>query len=30
MADWSFVHNEADGAEWTEGLRDIFDYRGTP
>ncbi len=27
LADWSFVHNEADGAEWTEGLRDIFDYR---
>ncbi len=27
MADWNFVHNEADGAEWTQGLREMFDYR---
>ena len=27
MADWNFVHNKADGAEWTGGLREMFDYR---
>ena len=25
--DWKFVHNVADEAEWTPGLRKIFDYR---
>ncbi len=24
---WSFVHNRAADAEWTLGLREIFDYR---
>jgi len=24
---WSFVHHQADGATWTEGLREIFEYR---
>ena len=24
--DWKFVHNVADEAEWTGGLREIFDY----
>ena len=24
---WNFVHNEAEGAEWTPGLREIFEYR---
>lgn len=24
---WTFVHNLASGANWTEGLREIFDYR---
>ncbi|MDP8930085.1 MAG: cupin domain-containing protein [Actinomycetota bacterium] len=24
---WSFVHNRAADAEWTPGLREIFDYR---
>ncbi|MCB1743144.1 MAG: cupin domain-containing protein [Gammaproteobacteria bacterium] len=24
---WDFVHNEADKAKWTEGLREIFEYR---
>jgi len=24
---WSFVHNAAANAEWTEGLRRIFEYR---
>jgi len=24
---WNFVHNEATNAEWTEGLRKIFEYR---
>jgi uncharacterized protein YjlB len=24
---WTFVHNEASKAEWTPGLREIFDYR---
>ena len=27
MADWNFVHSMAEGAEWTEGLREMFDYR---
>lgn len=26
-SDWSFVHNLAEGAEWTLGLREIFKYR---
>ena len=26
-ADWSFNVASADGAEWTEGLRTIFEYR---
>ncbi len=26
-SDWSFVHNLAEGAEWTPGLREIFEYR---
>jgi len=25
--EWNFVHNLAEGAEWTPGLREIFDYR---
>ncbi len=25
--DWNFVHNLAEGANWTEGLREIFEYR---
>jgi quercetin dioxygenase-like cupin family protein len=25
--DWRFVHNESAGAQWTPGLREIFDYR---
>ena len=25
--DWTFVHNEAENAEWTPGLREIFEYR---
>lgn len=24
---WQFVHDSADGAKWTPGLREIFDYR---
>ncbi len=24
---WTFVHNAAEVAEWTPGLRDIFEYR---
>ena len=24
---WNFVHNEAKDAEWTPGLREIFEYR---
>jgi len=24
---WKFVHNLAEGATWTPGLRDIFEYR---
>lgn len=24
---WDFVHNEANKAEWTPGLREIFEYR---
>ena len=24
---WDFVHNRADGATWTPGLREIFEYR---
>ncbi|MEM1162023.1 MAG: cupin domain-containing protein [Pseudomonadota bacterium] len=24
---WDFVHNEAEGASWTPGLREIFEYR---
>ena len=24
---WNFVHNLAEGAEWTPGLREIFEYR---
>lgn len=24
---WDFIHNLADGAEWTQGLREIFEYR---
>jgi hypothetical protein len=24
---WKFVHNEAENADWTPGLRDIFEYR---
>jgi uncharacterized protein YjlB len=24
---WDFVHNEASEAEWTPGLREIFEYR---
>jgi len=26
-SNWSFVHNQADDAEWTPGLREIFEYR---
>ena len=26
-SNWNFVHNEATQAEWTEGLRKIFEYR---
>ena len=25
--DWNFVHNSSESAEWTPGLRDIFEYR---
>ena len=25
--DWTFVHNLAEGAKWTPGLREIFEYR---
>ena len=25
--DWEFVHNVANKAVWTDGLREIFDYR---
>jgi len=25
--DWTFVHNEAEDAEWKPGLREIFEYR---
>ena len=25
--DWKFVHNEAENAEWTPGLREVFEYR---
>lgn len=25
--DWNFVHSKASEATWTEGLRDIFEYR---
>ncbi len=24
---WDFIHNLADGADWTPGLREIFEYR---
>ena len=24
---WTFVHNTAESAEWTPGLREIFEYR---
>ena len=24
---WDFIHNLADGADWTQGLREIFEYR---
>ena len=24
---WNFTHNQADEAEWTPGLREIFEYR---
>ena len=24
---WNFVHNLAEGAQWTPGLREIFEYR---
>ena len=24
---WDFVHNLAEGADWTPGLREIFEYR---
>ncbi len=24
---WNFVHNLAEGADWTPGLREIFEYR---
>jgi uncharacterized protein YjlB len=24
---WDFVHNQASGAKWSPGLREIFDYR---
>lgn len=24
---WTFVHNKAEGATWTPGLREIFEYR---
>lgn len=24
---WNFVHHEAEGADWTPGLREIFEYR---
>jgi len=24
---WDYVHNKASAADWTEGLRDIFEYR---
>ncbi|MEM7407649.1 MAG: cupin domain-containing protein [Pseudomonadota bacterium] len=27
IKDWKFTHNEAEGAEWTPGLREIFEYR---
>ena len=26
-SDWQFTHNEAEKAEWTPGLREIFEYR---
>ena len=26
-SDWKFVHNESEHAEWTPGLREIFEYR---
>lgn len=26
-ADWKFTHNQAADATWTEGLREIFEYR---
>ena len=26
-SNWDFVHNEAENAEWTPGLREIFEYR---
>ena len=26
-SNWDFVHNLAEGAEWTPGLREIFEYR---
>ena len=26
-AGWTFVHNEAEDAKWTPGLREIFEYR---
>lgn len=25
--DWNFVHNIAENANWTQGLREIFNYR---
>jgi len=24
---WDYVHNQANNANWTEGMRDIFEYR---
>lgn len=26
-AEWSFLHDEAEGATWADGLRAIFEYR---
>ncbi len=26
-SNWDFVHNQAEGAVWTPGLREIFEYR---
>ena len=27
VKDWDFVHNQASDANWSPGLREIFDYR---